>query len=172
LAYEQLADTLHRMKVLDAVAWPEAVEHESGSTELVFTALRNEAMPLVRYQTGDLARLTEDADGWHVSELQGRVHDLVYIGESAYPTHYMQDVFDRLGGIDEFQFQQRDQGRLTVRMVVPDASRHAVITSQLSQWWGDAVTVEFCDFDGLRRTGWRGKFRHLVDEKTEGERAA
>ncbi|MCA9100184.1 MAG: hypothetical protein R3C10_17330 [Pirellulales bacterium] len=172
LAYEQLAETRRRLHLLDAVAWPEVIEHESGSSEIVLTGLLNEAMPLVRYRTGDLAQLGEDETGWHIWELQGRIHDLVYIGDAAYPTHYLQDVFDRLGGIEEFQFQQQAEGRLTVRMVVPDVTRHAPISAQLRAWWGDGVRVEFCDFDGLRRTGWRGKFRHLVDASDEDKRAA
>ena len=42
------------------------------------------------------------------------------------------------------------------------AQREAV-SLRVRQWWGDDVKLEFTDFDGLVRGGWRNKFRYLVD---------
>ncbi len=162
LAYERLADTDHRLKVVDCLAWPEIALREEQS-ELVFTALRNDAMPLVRYRTGDLAELQTGADGFHLSNVVGRVHDLVQIGPHRYPTHYLQDLLDRIGGIDEFQVVARPHNTL-LRLVVPDAALQQAISQRVAGWWGDAVELEFVGFDGLVRRGWRGKFHHLIDE--------
>src|SRR6185312_9291996 len=42
VAYEQISEPSNRLRVLDAVVWPETVDHESGSTELVLSGLLNE----------------------------------------------------------------------------------------------------------------------------------
>ena len=90
------------------------------------------------------------------------MHELVHIGAHLYPTHYLQDVLDRLGGIDEFQVVQLDD-RPQLRLVVPEVARRAAISEKIAAWWGDAVTLQFTDFTGLARRGWRSKFCHLVD---------
>jgi phenylacetate-CoA ligase len=161
LAYERLGNADRRLTVLDCHAWPEIAERE-GRGELVFTALRNDAMPLLRYRTGDLAQLEADAEGFHLKHVHGRIHDLVRIGGHEYPTHYLQDVLDRLGGIDEFQVVRRS-GVPLLRLVVPEPQRRQAVTQRIKAWWGDAIELEFTDFDGLARHGWRSKFRHLVD---------
>jgi phenylacetate-CoA ligase len=161
LAYERLHDRDHRLAVLDCLAWPEVATRE-GRRELVFTGLRNDAMPLVRYRTGDLAELETGTDGFYLRSIVGRVHDLVRIGQHQYPTHYLQDVLDRLGGIDEFQIVQRADTPL-LRLVMRDAQQRWAVTQRIKKWWGDDVELEFTDFGGLVRQGWRSKFRHLVD---------
>lgn len=151
--------------VLDAVAWPESLPTAAGP-ELVFTGLLNQAMPLIRYRTGDLGELIETASGFHLERLFGRVHDLVRIGNRVYPTHYLQDVLDRLGGVDEFQIEERGVRPPLLRLVTnPTADRPHVIR-RLRDWWGDALEVELVGFDGLRRLGGRGKFRHVVAPPT------
>ena len=162
LAYERLRDSAGRMSVFDGIAWPEIADHD-GQSELVFTALRNDAMPLVRYRTGDLADLISTPEGFSIGNVCGRVHDLVRIGAHSYPTHYLQDLLDRIGGIDEFQVEQRSSGSSLLRLVVPDAAQRDAVSLRVRQWWGDDVQLEFTDFDGLVRGGWRNKFRYLVD---------
>lgn len=163
VAYEPLSGTDHRLQVLDAVVWPEAIEHEGPAPEIVLSGLLNEAMPLVRYRTGDLAELCREEGGFYLSRIVGRVHDVVQIGTRKYPTHYIQDLVDRLEGVDEFQLEQQGGGALRLRLVVPDAGRHGVISRRVEQWWGPRVELEFTDFAGLTRGGWRNKFRYLVD---------
>jgi phenylacetate-CoA ligase len=161
LAHERLEDPQPRLKVLDTIAWPEVAKRE-GRSELVFTDVRNHAMPLVRYRTGDLADLEMTDEGFFLRNLVGRVHDIVRIGEHHFPTHYVQDLLDRIGGIDEFQVVQQD-GPSLLRLVVPEVARHEAISRRIHSWWGDAVQLEFTDFGGLARRGWRSKFSHLVD---------
>ena len=166
VAYEQPAcekpgDLPGRLRVFDCLAWPETIER-SGGTELLATGLCNDAMPLVRYATGDLAQLESAENGFFLSALVGRTHDVVSIGTRTYPTHYLQDVLDRLGGIDEFQVEQLDRGRLRLSLVVGDASRRAIIAERVQAWWPGDIELEFKDFAGLKREGWRSKFRYLV----------
>ncbi|HHL39841.1 MAG TPA: hypothetical protein ENJ37_04995 [Deltaproteobacteria bacterium] len=161
------------LKVLDAMVWPETAPVEGGrpgkdapgeepGEEIVLTGLTNDAMPLVRYRTGDLGILEERGDGFYLDSIAGRVHDRVRIGAKSYPTHYIQDVLDRLGRIHDFQIELCDGGAPLLRLVVPDEAARPAIEERIRKWWGRAVEIEFCDFAGLRRVGWRGKFRYVV----------
>lgn len=158
LAYQLSAGA--PLTVLDAVAWPETLATSAGP-ELVFTGLLNEAMPLLRYRTGDLGELSESAQGFSLDQIAGRIHDLVRIGGRLYPTHYVQDLLDRAGGVDEFQIEEGGQ-RPILRLVTAPATDRQVLASRIREWWGETVVLEFVGFDGLRRVGGRGKFRYVV----------
>jgi phenylacetate-CoA ligase len=114
VAYERLREPEHKLLVYDAIVWPETRSHESGHQELVLTSLRNDAMPLIRYRSGDLGELLTTAEGFYIRNIVGRVHDLVRIGQVHYPTHYIQDLLDRIGGVDEFQLEERTDGILVL----------------------------------------------------------
>ncbi len=160
LAHEEIGQP-GRLKVLDCVAWPEVAARE-GRSELVFTGMLNDAMPLVRYRTGDVAELELTEQGYYLHNIVGRTHDVIRIGGHQYPTHYLQDVFDRIGGVDEFQVVQTGNASL-LRLVVPDEQHREAVAQRVHSWWGDDLQLEFTDFEGLVRRGWRSKFRHLID---------
>jgi len=165
VAYERLDELGERLQVLDAVVWPETRAHESGAAELVLTGLLNEAMPLVRYRTGDLAELATTDAGFFLCQVVGRVHDLVRIGDRLYPTHYVQDLLDRVGGIDEFQIEERPGRPLLLRLVMPDVARRDATVARLRGWWPGGLEIEFVEFHDLVRCGWRGKFRYVVERR-------
>ncbi|HLN23257.1 MAG TPA: phenylacetate--CoA ligase family protein [Patescibacteria group bacterium] len=146
------------LKVLDSMVWPEISENG----EIVVTSLRNDAMPLLRYVTGDLATLEERADGFFMSAIQGRVHDLITINGVSHPTHYLQDLLDRIGGIDEFQVMERAGQPPLLQLVVPNPDLRAAHAARIAGWWGDGVEVAFVDLAGLHRVGRRNKFRYKV----------
>ena len=94
----------------------------------------------------------------------GRVHDLVRIGEHRYPTHYLQDLLDRIGGIDEFQVVERD-GASLLRLVVPDANHRVAVSRRIERLVGrrrDAGVHRF------RRTG----AQRLAEQVSSSRRGA
>jgi len=151
------------LKVLDFMVYPENYQSEEGK-EIVLTGLTNHAMPLIRYRTGDMGKLVTAEDGFYFESIRGRVHDLVPIGGRKYPTHYIQDLLNRIGGIDEFQIEIRD-GRSVLRLVVADPAYQDAIERRIKSWW-DGMEVEFTDFNGLQRSGARDKFRYVVPQRT------
>jgi phenylacetate-CoA ligase len=161
-AYQNISDNRGWMKVLDSVVWPEAADAGFGKQELVFTGLLNFAMPLIRYKTGDLGTVVEEPDGLYLKDVIGRVHDVVRIGENTYPTHYIQDLLDRVGGIAEFQVVQENRNRITLRIVLESEDLAEPTAQKIRSWWGDVVQVEFVGYDGLERQGRLGKFRYVV----------
>jgi phenylacetate-CoA ligase len=159
------------MLVFDPLAWPEIIPAEGDADmpevdgaqtgEIVFTGLKNRMMPLIRYRPGDMATMRETAAGFVIEEIVGRVHDVVEIAGRQIPTHYIQDLLDRIGGVKEFQIEIRN-GRPLFRIVAePDLDPQA-FRSRLASRWADAIDVEFIESNELKLQGWRSKFRHLI----------
>lgn len=161
MAYE-LSGHEKGLQVLDSEGWPEMRTNESGEHELVFTAFHNRLMPLIRYTTGDLARVDESADGFFLTEITGRIHDIIHLDGVAYPTHTIQDMLDhRVGGIQEFQIDTR--GDKPILRIVPEPNADlAQIAAKIEGYWPNAMTVAFVGHDDFIRVGHRAKFRHVV----------
>ncbi len=116
-------------------------EVEAGAEgELVFTTLTKEALPLIRYRTGDLGRLIEEPcvcgrSTVRIAGLRGRLDEMLIVrGVNLYPSeveeallsveglsaHY-QLVLERLGPLDELRLEcepagELDRGALATRL--------------------------------------------------------
>jgi len=159
------------MQVFDPVAWPEIVDGEFSAElardsndltgELVLTVLANRMMPLLRYRTGDIASLDEAADGFILSRVMGRIHDIIEVAGIPVPTHHVQDVLGRIGGVREFQIERRED-RPKFWIVPESLAFRKTIERGISERWKDSIDVEFVGMESLKRQGWRSKFRHLI----------
>lgn len=160
MAYE-LNGQVGGLQVLDSEGWPESREVEDGY-ELVFTGFRNRLMPLIRYATGDRARVLKTEDAFHLTDVVGRIHDVVPINGIAHPTHHIMDMLDhRVGGIQEFQIDLSG-GQPVLRIVSePNASREN-ISGRIETLWPGAFRIEYVGHEALIRVGIRSKFRHVV----------
>jgi len=161
--------------VFDPFCWPEVAEIEDDDKltqvlnpadgaiagELVITPLRNRMMPLIRYRTGDLTTLGETARGFVIHQMIGRTHDVVEFAGRRMPTHCIQDILDRVGGIRRFQVEVT-RGRPILRIVPEPNGDTEMIRNRLTNWWGDGVELQFIGLSELKLQGSRSKFRHLV----------
>ncbi len=120
-------------------------------------------MPLIRYCTGDIGQLSQRNERMLISQIVGRVHDMVKIDENVYPTHYIQDFLDRIGGIDEFQLEQIGDNHLKLRLVLMPSADLDGIHHHITNQWGSNIAIECVNADELKLQGWRHKFRHLVN---------
>ncbi|MCA7085498.1 phenylacetate--CoA ligase family protein [Cupriavidus sp. DB3] len=153
------------LQVMDSEGWAESrmtTDGVDGTHELVFTGFRNRLMPLIRYATGDMARVEVREDGVYLTDVVGRIHDVVPINGVDHPTHHIQDMLDhRVGGIQEFQIDLRTSPP-TLRIVLEPSADPEDTLKKLRGFWGDAFTVAFVGHDDLIRVGRRAKFRHVV----------
>jgi phenylacetate-CoA ligase len=146
------------LEVLVSEVFPETAENG----ELVLTGLRNCLMPLIRYRTGDLAKLAEHDRRTILAEVVGRMHDVVTICGVERPTHHVMDVLQhRIGGVDEFQIDARTAPTILRIVTLPEAN-HAEIAARIEQVWPDAFDVRFVRREDLVLVGERAKFRHVV----------
>ncbi len=153
------------LEVIDSIIHHETVSLGNGLEEIVGTTLTNPAMPLIRYRSGDIGQIeVRDGKKW-ITHLQGRIHDLIEIGGTPYPTHYLQDAFDRIGGVAEFQIAIRTSGRRVLNIVLEDLSKQDAIVAKAKELFsGEDIPVKFVKLEDLIRIGWRDKFRYVVKE--------
>jgi phenylacetate-CoA ligase len=168
VAYDlQNPDTTPGMQLLDSEAWCEIAptEHDSlgeGQGELCFTGVHNRLMPLIRYRSGDLGQLKTTTQGRYLTEVIGRIHDMVPINGTPHATHHIQDVLDhRVGGIEEFQIDLRSTPPV-LRIVVDTHGNAQDIAHKLQTFWPNAFDVQFVGHSDLVRVGRHAKFRHVV----------
>lgn len=152
------------LQVLDSEGWAESkpVEHSPGDDELIFTGFRNKLMPLIRYCTGDMAKVEERDNGFYLTNVVGRIHDMVPINGVLHATHHIQDMLDhRVGGIQEFQIDLRSE--LPVLNIVPEVNANlGEIKNKIQGFWANGFEVRFVGHDAFIRVGQHAKFRHVV----------
>jgi phenylacetate-CoA ligase len=160
MAYELDGDE-RGLQVLESEGWPESREDAEGH-ELVFTGFRNRLMPLIRYATGDRAQVKKASHAFVLTDVVGRIHDVVPINGVAHPTHHIMDMLDhRVGGIQEFQIDLHGSKPI-LRIVHEVHANPADISAKLETFWPGAFVVEFVGHDAFIRVGHRSKFRHVV----------
>ena len=154
------------LQVFDSFVFPEdnVFDTETQLSELVLTGLTNYFMPLIRYRTGDRGEVVETNDGLFIHNITGRIHDLVEIHGVPYPTHYIQDVIDRIGGVQEFQILKSDKEKMKLLLVSENSANNTAILKKVNDFWGDSFEVKFIEHAGLLSVGWRDKFRYVVNQ--------
>ena len=161
VAYE-LSGAGTGLQVLDSECWPESRLNSDGSHELVLTNFRNSLMPLIRYATGDCAKVVKTDKGFMLSDVVGRIHDIVPINGIPHPTHHIMDILDhRVGGIQEFQIDLRAEHPI-LRIVLAKGANQGEVSSKIEHYWPRAFKVEFVGHDSFIYVGHRAKFRHVV----------
>lgn len=163
MAQERADGPREELMVSDSMVWPELAPcgDADGIGELVFTALRNPCMPLIRYRMGDLGYLEERKDGWWITRITGRTHDVVVIEGRSYPTHFIQDILDRCGNITDFQIAIDSDGKAReFRLVTPIADWNSVSAAVQKEF--PTVPVRRIEANELVFVGIRGKFSYLV----------
>jgi phenylacetate-CoA ligase len=163
IAY-QLNKASSLMKILDSEVWPETYINDEGYSELVLTGFRNYLMPLIRYRTGDYAELKQTSDGFYLDRIIGRIHDIIEIQGSTYPTHHIMDILDhRIRDIEEFQIDLR--ATLPILKIVPkpliDLDLHR---KKIEAYWPNTFDIQYVNFQDLIRVGKHQKFRHVVHD--------
>ena len=161
MAYE-MDGPQHGLQVLESEGWPESRPTSDDENELVFTGFRNRLMPLIRYATGDRGQVVESDRGFVLTNVVGRIHDIVPINGVAHPTHHIMDVLDhRVGGIQEFQIDLRAEHPI-LRIVLAKGANQGEVSSKIEHYWPGAFKVEFVGHDSFIYVGHRAKFRHVV----------
>ncbi|MGE4317488.1 MAG: phenylacetate--CoA ligase family protein [Deferribacterales bacterium] len=148
------------LRVFDGFAWVESVNNE-----LVMTSMRNDCMPMIRYNSGDSGLIAEENGYRYITDIGGRIHDTVMMRGRKTPTHYIQDIIDhRVGECEEFQIIEKKDGRYTLCIVPkPDADING-ITDRLKKYFADDLEIKFISTCELTLVGRRNKFRYLVRE--------
>jgi phenylacetate-CoA ligase len=136
--------------------------------EIVATGFGNDALPLIRYRTGDTAIVSDrpcecGRGGPTVLSVTGRVEDIIVTPEGRHVGR-LDHVFKDSPNVREAQLIQESLETLTVRVVRRDdynAADTARITQYLRERLGDRMQFEFDFVDRIPR-GANGKFRFVI----------
>jgi len=142
-----IADDHFLIEVLN----PETLERvEDGQDgELVFTSLTKEALPIIRYRTGDIASITREKcmcgrTHTRMSRLKGRTDDMLIIrGVNVFPSEIERVLFQIEGLVPNYQIHLIKKGSLD------SVELHVEIEKQLYQEIGE--DLGHADIQKLKR---------------------
>ncbi|WP_143512730.1 phenylacetate--CoA ligase family protein [Vreelandella utahensis] len=146
------------------------VSKEEG--RLIATGLLNRAMPLIRYDTGDIISVSHESRSCNcgrsfpvIEEIEGRVDDLVYRLDGT-PVGRLDPIFKGGGSIIEAKVKQDKAGNIQV-LVVPDhgftKNEENRLQYELRKRVGADTEIEILAVDTIEREK-NGKFRAVVSE--------
>jgi len=168
------------VEVIDPSTGEVLPEGESG--ELVFTSLTKEALPIIRYRTGDISRIIPEPCACgrtlrRIGRIQGRTDDMLIIrGVNVFPSqiehvllqmgdvqpHY-QLIVDRIGQLDQLEVHVEVSETFLfdeVRALEETASR---IRSRIESLLGISVKVRLVEPKTLPRS--EGKAKRVIDNR-------
>jgi phenylacetate-CoA ligase len=141
-----------------------------GVGKLIVTDLRNYAMPLIRYEVGDLAAIDTSpcqcgSPFPRLKNIQGRATDILYRKDGT-PIAGLEttDAITYSGISTQAQIVQDEPGSITVKIVqlsqVTEEQRDYIRT-RLMEMLGNDGDVTFADVDAIERDK-SGKFRYTI----------
>jgi phenylacetate-CoA ligase len=157
----------------------EFVPAADGVYRIVGSSFANPAFPLLRYDVGDLAVLSNDKcdcgrPGRVVREIDGRKEDFV-ITKSGAMLGRLDHIFKDCTNVAEAQIRQSERGRMTIH--VATTKRYGVdderrLAEEVRKRVGDDVDFEIVRVERIERTS-RGKLRLVVSTlPSDANRAA
>jgi len=156
------------LEIVDAHG--EAVTEEGAIGLVVGTGFYTNAMPLIRYQTGDLARVTHhpcSCGRAHplIGDIVGRLQEMVVTEDGELVAiGVLQIRAPAYRHVQQFQFVQEQPGRLELRLVPAKGySEHAArqIRDELTTQFGGRMQVTLTTVPAIDRTS-RGKQQFLL----------
>jgi len=154
----------------------ETIDPETGAPaeegELVFTTLTKEAMPLLRYRTGDLASLTREPCSCgrtfaRMSRVKGRTDDMLVIrGVNVFPSEIERVLLAVEGLQPHYQLVVERNERLDELTVqVEGAIDAAPVRAQLERALGLSARVEIVEPGAIPRS--EGKALRVLDRRSD-----
>jgi phenylacetate-CoA ligase len=145
---------------------------ENGEGEVLATSLYNYAMPFIRYDTGDLGYITDDACGCGrgyklLKELVGRSVDVFVTleGKNVHGWFFLYIFWEYCKGVIEYQVIQEKIDKIVIKIVPEDdfdenqLDTIREIIRRRSEGWN----IEFKLVDRIERTG-AGKYKFIISK--------
>lgn len=145
---------------------------------IVGTTLDNRAMPLLRYDTGDIALLPDDPNercscgrmGRLVKAIDGRKEDYLVLSDGSLVGR-IDHLFKDATSVTEAQVVQRKRGEAIFRIVRAEGyatKDEDALRREVTDRFGDRLGISFEYVDALPRSS-RGKLRLVVSEMDEAK---
>lgn len=161
VAYSQ-DENPYSLKTVDYSVIIENFIYGNGIPEIVITGLLNPVMPYIKYRTGDIGEVFHEENGTFLKNISGRVHDLFTVNEKKFSTSNISDLFDKTGGVDDFQLIRYASGDLQLNIALNDERKKKNIEEAVNQAFGSPVKISFINYSSFLRVGWRDKFKSFI----------
>ncbi len=159
-----------RYHLLTDYSYVELLPAGDGWCEVVGTGFNNNAMPLIRYRTGDFVRPAPQGERCVcaralplIESVAGRADDVLKLPDGRVIGR-LDHIFKDVGGIIEAQIRQDRSDQVTI-LVVPAATfskrEEEIVLRNARERLGEAVSLEIRLVDTIQRTA-NGKLRGVV----------
>jgi phenylacetate-CoA ligase len=143
--------------------------------EIVITHMRTGDFPFVRYRTGDVGSLSEQACSCGrglplLAEIEGRSTDFIKAADGTV-IHGLALIYvlRELPQVEEFKIIQNSVASITVQLVTSSSDTEPlekIVTDQFRRRLGDTLSVNFDYVSRIEREA-SGKFRYVVSQITD-----
>ena len=180
---QECVETKDGLHVWEDHFYPEIIDSGTGQTlpdgqlgELVFTSLTKQAMPVIRYRTGDLTRLLPGTARTmrRIQKITGRTDDMIILrGVNVFPTQIEELLLQQPALAPHFQCVLGKDGPLDTLTIITEpapgtstdtagtAGRQLVV--RIKDTIGVTVAVRQVPTGTVERSS--GKMRRVVDER-------
>lgn len=167
--------------------YPEVIDPATGAAlpdgekgELVLTSLTKEAMPVIRYRTGDLTRLLPGTarSMRRIEKITGRSDDMIVLrGVNVFPSQIEEQILKCGSLAPHFQIELARKGRLDEMTVVVETRPEAATQTEreraardlahhLKSLLGVTAKVRVVSPGSVERS--QGKAKRIIDKRTKG----
>ena len=180
---QERADARGALTVWEDAFYPEIVDPDTGAPlpdgewgELAFTSLSKEALPVIRYRTGDLSRLTAPVGSIpmrRMDRVTGRSDDMLIIrGVNIFPRQIEELIVSEPGLSAHYRIDIRRDGAMDVLSITCEAETDdetvhgqacARVSHRLKSKYGLSATIVIAGTGSLPRS--EGKARRVFDHR-------
>jgi len=181
---QERADARGALTVWEDAFYPEIIDPETGAPlpdgeqgELVFTSLTKQAVPILRYRSGDLSRLTApvgDLPMRRMDRVTGRSDDMLIIrGVNIFPRQIEELILSEPGLAPHYTIDVRRNGALDALTVTCEAAPGSSAAAQerardtlhtrMKSRYGLTAEIAIAPAGTLQR--WEGKARRVTDHR-------
>lgn len=133
---------------------------------IVITDLYNKAMPMIRYDTGDIGVIEKINGKEYLTALYGRKADLLFTTKNEPITFFaLDDFFENIKEIQQYQIIQKSRTELTINLIVDDGyvldKKQAI--KFIKKVMGEEMEVNFHYLLSVPITN-SGKFKYVICE--------
>lgn len=133
--------------------------------KIVGTSLNNYAMPLLRYEIGDIAEVKESNEGREVVSIDGRKEDYVVLSNGS-KVGRLDHIFKDMVNISEAQIVQKRVGEITIKIVKGNqytSKDEERLLYEIHQRIGESEKIYLEYVETIPRTQ-NGKLRFVISE--------
>jgi phenylacetate-CoA ligase len=180
---QECVETKDGLHVWEDHFYPEIIDPSTGDVlpdgqlgELVFTSLTKQAMPVIRYRTGDLTRLLPGTarSMRRIEKITGRTDDMIILrGVNVFPTQIEELLLQQPALAPHFQCVLGRQGPLDTMTVTAEPTPGATgdiaaaaaqqLAERVKDTIGVTVAVQLVPAGSIERS--TGKMRRIVDNR-------